>query len=103
MNNKKDKGFTLIEVMAAMLILSLAYVACLESFSSSLSQINKLDRHYNRLQQTEKNILATPLFFPTINSEDIAGETYIEGSKYKLILIKPESSFVETLILVQNQ
>lgn len=95
-----EHGFTLIEVLAAMLLLSLAYVAIMESFSSSLSRVSRLDRHYTRLLEAEETILATPLFFAGMEEE--GGELYLEGQQYQLLRIKQESGAVETLVLVKN-
>jgi prepilin-type N-terminal cleavage/methylation domain-containing protein len=94
------QGFTLIEVLAAMLLLSLAYVAILESFSSSMARISKLDHHYNRLIEVEQTILSEPLFF--VGAESIPeGELYLEGRRYNLI--SQNSNGVETLLLVHNR
>ncbi len=97
-----EQGFTLIEVLAAMLLLSLAYVAVMESFSSSLARVSRLDRHYRRLLEAEETILATPLFFAGMEGDDTTGELYLEGQQYKLLRVKQESGAVETLVLVKN-
>jgi len=99
----KEMGFTLIEVLAAMLLLSLAYVAILESFSSSLAKVSRLDRHYARLLEAEKTVLAAPLFFPGSEEDTRDSETYLGGTMYKLTVMKSESGLVETLLLVKNQ
>lgn len=101
-HTNNNKGFTLLEIMAAMLLLSLAYVAILESFSASLSQISRLDRHYGRLLKLETTVLSTPLIFPGIDDNEPEGELYLEGSRYKLIHIKANAGAVETLALVAN-
>lgn len=95
-----DQGFTLIEVLAAMLLLSMAYVAILESFSSSMSQISKLDHHYEKLLSAEQNILAEPLIFTGATTIQ-EGDIHIEGRRFDLL--RPPSSMVETLILVPHQ
>lgn len=95
-----NQGFTLIEVLAAMLLLSMAYVAILESFSTSMGRISKLDRHYQRLLEAEKTILAAPLFF-TGSEDSPAGEIFLEGRRYQLI--RQKKGKVETLILVPNR
>lgn len=89
--------------MAAMLLLSLAYVAILESFSASLFHVSKLDCHYGRLLEAENTILATPLFFTNNDEDEIEGETYLDGTRHKLSLIKSEVSMVETLVLSSNK
>ena len=98
----EEQGFTLIEVLAAMLLLSLAYVAILESFSSSLAKVSKLDHHYARLLDLDHTVLSTPLFFPGNEDEGDEGDLYIEGSRYDLMLLTSESGMVETLALVAN-
>ncbi len=95
------QGFTLIEVLAAMLLLSIAYVAILESFSTSMGRISKLDRHYQRLLEVEQTILATPLFFTNVDGDIPDGEIFLEGRRYQLIHQK--KSRVESLILVPNR
>ncbi len=100
----KEQGFTLIEVLAAVLLLSLAYAATLESFSSSLAKVSKLDRHYEHLLKVEDEMLATPLFFSNRDTKkDDNNSTYLEGSRYKLLMIQSEPNMVETLLLVKNQ
>ena len=102
MQTTRDKqGFTLIEVLAAMLLLSMAYVAILESFSSSMGRISKLDRHYQNLLKAEQSILATPLLFPGLAEEMVEGDLFLEGRRYRLILQK--SGRIETLTLEPNR
>jgi prepilin-type N-terminal cleavage/methylation domain-containing protein len=96
----REQGFTLIEVLAAMLLLSLAYVAVLESFSASLARVGKLEGHYDRLLEMDRTVLETPLFFP--GNEEKDGELYLEGSMYSLITLRSESGLVETLTLAVN-
>ena len=39
----QERGFTLIEVLAAVMILGMAYVAILQSFSVSMKNIRRID------------------------------------------------------------
>ncbi|HIJ78343.1 MAG: type II secretion system GspH family protein [Desulfobulbaceae bacterium] len=82
-----NQGFTLLEVLVATVILSLAYVAVLENFSQSMA-------HIFRLEQSQAKTIAAGLAFEGRLRESSAsaatGEILTEGSKFRLIKISSE-------------
>ena len=99
---KKQKGFTLIEVFAAVIILGLAYVAILQSFSVSLTNIDRLDRSASLLLNDVLEF--ERLLLPGEDEEEgegegEIGEVFLEGDKYKLILIANEKKDLMSLKL----
>ena len=100
---KKQKGFTLIEVFAAVIILGLAYVAILQSFSVSLTNIDRLDRSASLLLNDVLEF--ERLLHPGEDEEEgeegegEIGEVFLEGDKYKLILIANEKRDLMSLKL----
>ena len=95
---KKQKGFTLIEVFAAVIILGLAYVAILQSFSVSLTNIDRLDRSASLLLNDVLEF--ERLLHPGEEEEEEGeGEVFLEGDKYKLILIANEKRDLMSLKL----
>ncbi|MEA2082710.1 MAG: type II secretion system protein [Thermodesulfobacteriota bacterium] len=98
---KGQEGFTLIEVFVAVIILGLAYVAILQSFSVSLTNIDRLDRSASRLLNDvmEFERLLHPGEDEEGEGEGEIGEVFLEGSKYKLILIANEKRGLMSLKL----
>jgi len=98
---KKQKGFTLIEVFAAVIILGLAYVAILQSFSVSLTNIDRLDRSASLLLNDvlEFERLLHPGEDEKEDEEEGEGEVFLEGNEYKLILIANEKRDLMSLKL----
>ncbi|MCK5323863.1 MAG: type II secretion system protein [Desulfobulbaceae bacterium] len=84
---KSQKGFTLIEVFVAVIILGMAYVAVLQNFSVSLTNIDRLDRSASRLLDDVMEF--ERLLRPDEDEEEEGetGEVFLEGGKYRLILI----------------
>lgn len=82
---KSRKGFTLIEVFVALIILGMAYVAVLQNFSVSLTNIDRLDRSASRLFDDVMEF--ERLLRPDEDEEEETGEVFLEGGKYRLILI----------------
>lgn len=82
---KDSSGFTLLEVLLAVTILGMAYLAIMQNFSMSLQNIERLDRRGSQLfsaqLEMEQHFLARNI------DEEITGEVFAEGSKYLLMLI----------------
>ena len=98
---KADKGFTLLEVLVAVVILGLSYVAILQSFSLSLRNISKIETQRANTFEELSNLIQEARFSGDTDTEDTeaAGEDFIEGHKYRLVLVTSESGGMETLRL----
>lgn len=94
-----DKGFTLLEVLVAVVILGLSYVAVLQSFSLSLRNIAKIEQQRLTLFEEVVNLLQDARFSDDTEDKGIDGEDFIEGHKYRLVLVPGESGNMETLRL----
>ena len=83
-------GFTLLEVLLAVTILGMAYLAIMQNFSMSLQNIERLERNGGQLfaaqLEMEKHFLARNL------AEEVTGEVFVEGGKYMIILLTDEES-----------
>ena len=98
---RKEQGFTLIEIVVAVIIMGLAYVVILQSFSMSARNIVKIEElRDNLLQYTlefEQQSLDTRL-----NSEEgvsVSEDVFMAGSSYQLVLVSDESQTFMTLRL----
>ncbi len=85
----RQKGFTLLEVLAAVTILGLAYVAILQNYSSSLRNIVRLDNSRKQLfkEQLEFEAALTPPVAPPTG--DDAGLLFAEG---RIFAVAPRTS-----------
>lgn len=97
-------GFTLLEVMVAVLILGLAYVAVLQSFSLSFKNILRVEA------SKDQTLAAVLAFENTLRpADEEAGEppkepvgpVYLEGQKYNLILVTSKGGQFASLRLAK--
>jgi prepilin-type N-terminal cleavage/methylation domain-containing protein len=83
-------GFTLLEVLLAVTILGMAYLAIMQNFSMSMRNIDRVARNDEQLsaarQELEKHFLASAI------GEDVAGEVFAEGNKYVVMQVVDEVS-----------
>jgi len=91
-------GFTLLEVLLAVTILGMAYLAIMQNFSMSMRNIDRLARNDDRLfaarAELEKDLM------PGEIGEEVAGEVFTEGGKYVVMrVVDEESGKLETLCL----
>ena len=95
----KDRGFTLIEVVAAVMILGMAYVAILQSFSVSMKNIRRIDTA--RTTTFEKVLAFEHLLRPLDDDNDYDEDLplFLEGSFYKLVVVSDEEDDLTTLKL----
>ena len=88
-----QQGFTLLEVLVAVIILGLAYVAFLQSFSQSGANISRL----------EKGVVADMHDAIAVEQQlrggDIAGEELVAGQKFVLKKFAVEDGLLETVKL----
>jgi|GEM_PF-957104 len=101
----QQAGFTLLEVLVAVLILGMAYVAVLENFSISLKNIDKITK---TRQAVFEELLAfsegskftgTDLLASEEEEEEEESTLFIEGEKYRLVAVKSTSGELATLKL----
>lgn len=95
-----ERGFTLLEVLAAVVILGLAYVAVLESFSVSLGNIEKVDK--SRSESFSGQIaFSRDIKFTGGDAfaEQAEGIIFIQGEKYSLIEVSNDAGDMTTLKL----
>jgi prepilin-type N-terminal cleavage/methylation domain-containing protein len=88
-----QSGFTLLEVLVAVLILSLAYVAVLQNFSQSSANIFRLEKGWST-DLREALALEEQLRDP-----DLAGEVLVLGQKFVLKKIGCKDGQLETVRL----
>ena len=90
----QSSGFTLLEVLVAVLILSVAYVAVLQNFSQSSSNIF-------RMEKVIASVLREFLDFEQAlqGGAPTAGEVLVEGEKFVLKKISSKDGMLETVKL----
>jgi prepilin-type N-terminal cleavage/methylation domain-containing protein len=91
-----NQGFTLLEVLVATVILSLAYVAVLENFSQSMVHIFRLD------QSQVKTVAAGLAFEEKLRDQSPypeGGEILSAGTTFRLIKIISEDGELLTVKL----
>lgn len=92
-NYSQQHGFTLLEVLVAVLILSLAYVAVLQNFSQSNANIFRLEKG-RATDLREAQALEHEL-----RGADRAGEVMVQGQKFVLKKIGSKDGELETVRL----
>lgn len=104
-------GFTLIEVLVAVTILGLAYVAILQNFSLSLRNLARLDTKrlalFDEAQLFEQKIRYVSPASNMVEGEggkgniDVkeSGPSFLEGQKYRLVEVTSENGEFMTLKL----
>lgn len=98
--NKQKSGFTLLEVMIAVLLLSLSYVAVLESFSSSMQRLVKLEKRLEFFFAEDSHMTRTVKFSgPALDYEAPEGEILLEGTTYLLSVVSSEGGLLQSLQL----
>jgi len=96
---KNKKGFTLIEVLAAVIILGLAYIAVLQNFSLSMKNITRIEKA--RTNTLEKTLAFEQLLSPPEDEPDQDTDLplFLEGSYYQLVVVAAEDDDIVSLKL----
>lgn len=92
-NYTQEQGFTLLEVLVAVLILSLAYVAVLQNFSQSSANISRLEK------SSTADLRETMALEQQLRGADLAGEEMVLGQKFVLKKINSKDGQLETVKL----
>jgi prepilin-type N-terminal cleavage/methylation domain-containing protein len=103
-NSKNNRGFTLIEVLAAVVILGLAYVAALQSFSLSLKNIHRLEAKRSEIADALLAFEEKSRFTGESDDEEevVEGVVFLEGHKYNLVVITDDSAGFTTMTLERS-
>jgi len=92
-NSCRQQGFTLLEVLVAVLILSLAYVAVLQNFSQSGANIFRLEK--GRASDLRESMD----FEQQLRGGDLGGAVLVLGQKFVLKKISSKDGQLETVRL----
>ena len=96
-------GFTLIEVLLAVLIMSMAYVTILQNFSVSMRNIFRLDE--KRTSMFENHLAFEQVLFGTGGEDEdaVSEETvFLESASWALYQVATEDNELMTLKLVKK-
>lgn len=90
-----QNGFTLLEVLVAVVILALAYVAILQSLSQSSLSILRLEKKRGAAR-------TNALDFDRELQTATQGEVFLEGHRFKLLRVTSDDGRLETLRMVKD-
>ncbi len=87
---KGAAAFTLLEVLLAVTILGMAYLAIMQNFSMSMRNIDRVARNAERTaagrDELERHFMVGNI------REDVDGEVFVEGNKYVVVRVADEES-----------
>ncbi|PKN50444.1 MAG: hypothetical protein CVU58_00815 [Deltaproteobacteria bacterium HGW-Deltaproteobacteria-16] len=90
-NDVQKQGFTLLEVLVAVLILSLAYVAILQNFSQSNANIFQLEKG------RDADLRDAMAIEQQLRGGGFAGEVLVQGEKFVLKKIASKDGQLESV------
>ncbi len=98
-------GFTLLEVLVAVMILGLSYVAVLQSFSLSMQKIQHLETKrieiFDNLLGFEEEARFTG-DFDNDEEEETDFPLFLEGHKYNVVIVTDDDTDLMSLKLEKN-
>lgn len=94
---REERGFTVLEVLVAVVILGLAYVAVLQNFSLSM-------RNVGRVEEVREEVFAEMVAFEDMLRDDdpeafADGELFLEGNYFQLVWVESEGGQFITLVM----
>jgi prepilin-type N-terminal cleavage/methylation domain-containing protein len=96
-NKDCQQGFTIMEVVVAVIVLALAYTSILQNFSLSLRNIKRIDdklaQFFSGQLQFESKLEEMALG----GEVEQEGEVFLEGEKYRLVVVGNENGDFFTL------
>ena len=101
--NKRQEGFTIIEVVIAVVILALAYTSILQNFSLSLRNIDRVDKKQSELFNQQLLFDAKLQEMAFEGEGETPGEVYLEGNRYRVVVVTDENGEFVTLLTEQIQ
>ena len=94
-----EQGFTLIEILVAVVIMGLAYVAVLQNFSLSARNIIKMEEARQELLVSSLAFERQILSLGRMDEDLGVARTLVEGRYYRLLLIADKNDNFVTLKL----
>jgi len=101
--NKRQEGFTIIEVVIAVVILALAYTSILQNFSLSLRNIDRVDKKQSELFNQQLLFDAKLQEMAFEGEGETPGEVFLEGNRYRVVVVTDENGEFATLLTEQIQ
>ena len=99
--NDRQAGFTIIEVVVAVVILALAYTSILQNFSLSLRNIDRVDKKQTEIFNEQLHFEAQLQEMTFYGEEDGPGEVFLEGNRYRVVMVTDETGGFVTLLTEQ--
>ncbi len=98
--SRGEQGFTLLEVLIAVVILGLSYVAVLQSFSLSMRNIVRIEEELTAdFGESYRFLLDARFGESGTYTEKEPGQDYLVGRQYRLVQISSENGELVTLRL----
>lgn len=98
-----QQGFTVIEVVVAVIILALAYTTILQNFSLSLRNIERVDKKRTSLFEQQLQFEEQLQEAASAEEQEPVGEVFLEGARYQVVIVRNESGELVTLLTEEKQ